>query len=89
MERSDSSTEKRSDNMNNIPYRLSSRDSFSSSLRSSHKLPTHVTDNLPLVASLLASRPALLQVQERERLHVALSISFVEAAAAFAVPSAQ
>jgi len=53
LERSDSSTEKRSDNMNNIPYRLSSRDSFSSSLRSSHIPPSYVTKILPLVASLL------------------------------------
>jgi hypothetical protein len=39
--------------MNNIPYRLSSRDSFSSSLRSSHIPPSYVTKILPLVASLL------------------------------------
>jgi len=48
LERSDSSTDKRRDNMNNIPHRLSSRDSFSSSLRSSHIPPYYIINNLPL-----------------------------------------
>jgi hypothetical protein len=56
LERSDSSTEKRSDNMNNKSHRLFSRNSFSSSLRSSHTPPIHITNNLPLVSSLLAER---------------------------------
>jgi len=51
LERSDSSTEKRSDNKNNVvPF---FKNPFSSSQRSSHKPPTH-TNNLALVASLLA-----------------------------------
>jgi len=40
--------------MNSIPYRLSSRNSFSSSLRSSHILSIKITNHLSLVASLLA-----------------------------------
>ena len=43
----------RSDNMNNIPYSLSSRDSFSSSLRSLYIPPPYATNNLPFVVSLL------------------------------------
>jgi len=39
--------------MNNIPYRLSPRDYFSSSLRSSHIPPSYISKNLPPVASLL------------------------------------
>ena len=44
----------RSDNKNHISYRLSSRNSFSSSLRSSHILSIKITNHLSLVASLLA-----------------------------------
>jgi len=42
----------RSDNKNSIAYRLSSRNSFSLSLRSSHIPPSYITNNFPLVASL-------------------------------------
>jgi len=50
----------RSDNMNNIPYRLFSRNSFSSSLRSSHITPTRITNDLLLITSLLARRSSQL-----------------------------
>jgi len=52
--------------MNNIPYRLSSRNSFSSSLRSSHIPSIDITNNLLLVASLIAaSRGSYLLCQKR------------------------
>ena len=44
---------------NNIPYRLSSRNSFSSSLRSSHIQPFYITNSLALVASLIAASETL------------------------------
>ena len=44
LERSDSK-EKRNDNTNNVQYRLSSRKSLSSSLRSSNISPSYVTNN--------------------------------------------